>query len=115
MWTVANCKQGPVEGAFQLLPSGLAFVVIQKGLCGPSLVPQWLRLCAPQRRGPALISDQIARSHMLQRRVRMPQLERKRAREEEEREEGRKEEGKRSCMLQLRRSHMQQLGLGIAR
>ena len=45
----------------------------------------------------------------------MPQLERKRDRGEERkggREEGRK---KRSCMLQLRGPHAQQLGLGAAK
>ena len=45
----------------------------------------------------------------------MPQLERKREREEERK--GGKEEGrkKRSCMLHLRGPHVQQLGLGAAK
>ena len=42
-------------------------------LTGPSLVAQWLRLRAPNARGPSSIPDQGARSHVLQLRVRMPQ------------------------------------------
>ena len=38
------------------------------------LVGQWLRLCAPKAAGPGSIPGQGTRSHMLQLRVRMPQL-----------------------------------------
>ena len=43
-------------------------------LTGPSLVAQWLRLRAPNARGPSSIPYQGARSHVLQLRVCMPQL-----------------------------------------
>ena len=41
---------------------------------GTSLVVQWLRLHAPNAGGPGLIPGQGTRSHMLQLRVRMPQI-----------------------------------------
>ena len=41
---------------------------------GTSLVVQWLRLHAPSAGAPCLIPGQGTRSHMLQLRVRMPQL-----------------------------------------
>ena len=97
MWTVANCKQRSCRGCFPAASQRVS-LCYPKGLCGLSLVPQWLRLCAPNAGGPALISDQGARSHMLQRRVRMPQLERKRARERR-RKKGRKGGRKKAKIL----------------
>ena len=42
---------------------------------GTSLVVQWLRLCAPNAGGPGSIPSQETRSHVLQVRVCMPQLQ----------------------------------------
>ena len=45
-----------------------------KELCGASLVVQWLGLCTTKARGPGLIPPRGTRSHMLQLRVQMMQL-----------------------------------------
>ena len=47
---------------------------LNRVLRGTSLVVQWLRLCAPNARGPGLIPGQGTRSHMPQLRVCMMQL-----------------------------------------
>ena len=47
---------------------------LNRVLRGTSPVVQWLRLCAPNARGPGLIPGQGTRSHVLQLRIRMPQL-----------------------------------------
>ena len=47
---------------------------LNRVLRGTSPVVQWLRLCAPNARGPGLIPGQGTRSHVPQLRVRGPQL-----------------------------------------
>ena len=53
----------------------IPFTIASKRILrGTSLVVQWLRLHTPNAGGPGLIPGQGNRSHMLQLRVRMPQL-----------------------------------------
>ena len=46
----------------------------QESWARASLVVQWLRLCAPNAGGPGSTPDLGTRSHMLQLRIRIPQL-----------------------------------------
>ncbi|TEA30144.1 hypothetical protein DBR06_SOUSAS4810005, partial [Sousa chinensis] len=47
---------------------------VKKSVARTSLVVQWLRLHAPNAGGPGLIPGRGTRSHILQLRLRMPQL-----------------------------------------
>ena len=49
-------------------------MLIENVRVGTSLVVQWLRLHTPNAGGPGSIPGEGTRSHMLQLRVRMPQL-----------------------------------------
>ena len=50
----------------------LFFSCLNQVSCVTSLVVQWLRLCAPNAGGPGSVPGQGTRSHMLQRRSKIP-------------------------------------------
>lgn len=116
--TVANCKQRPHRGGCFPASSQWVTLCYPEGPWRPSLALQWLRLPASNAGGPALISDQGARSTCRNEEFAChSQKERERERGRKKGRKGGREEGrkKRSCMLQLRGPHAQQLGLGAAK
>ena len=72
LWVPTKCPQFLWMLSMEVILC--ADIIYKNDIHETSLVVQWLGLCAPNAGDPGSIPGQGTRSHMLQPRVRMPQL-----------------------------------------